>query len=255
MPDIYPLSPPTGYPGDTRPFADRTLLITGAGAGIGRATAVAAAAAGATVVLLDNQVSALEAVYDEIEAGGHPQPAIYPLDLLGAAPDDHAVLAERLDESFGGLHGLLHNAAELGKPAPLAHYQPESWLRTLQVNLNAPFLLTRACLPLLLRSEAARVVFVSDAAGREGRAYQGAYGVAKFGLEGLMQTLTAELPADSPLAAASLDPGPCRTALRRHAYPAEDPAAVPPPDRAARALLYLLDPAQPVDNGRAYVLT
>jgi NAD(P)-dependent dehydrogenase (short-subunit alcohol dehydrogenase family) len=216
------------------------VLITGAADGIGRALALQAAGHGATVVLLDRDVRRLEQVYDAIEANGGPQPAIYPLNLEGATPDDYAELAQSLQNNFGALHGLVHNAAVLGKPAPIEIYDPETWLRTLHVDLNAPFLLTRACLPLLKRTPQASVVFLSDECGRRGKAYWGAYGVAKAGLDGLMRILAAELAGNTDVRVNSVDPGPVRTALRRSAYPGEDPGRLPMPDSVTNQLLYLL---------------
>jgi len=245
---------PDAYTPADGALAERTILITGAATGIGRAMARAAADAGATVVLLDRQLRGLEKVYDEIEKDGGPQPALYPLDLLGASPDDYAELVDRLWDSLGGIDTLVHNAAELGQPAPLAHYDIESWYRTLQINLNAPFLLTRACLPLLLAAQSPRLLFVSDSAGRQGKPFTGAYGVSKWGLEGLLQTLVAELPDDTPLLASSVNPGPVRTALRRKAYPAEPAESHPPPESVAGRLLFTVDPANPVTQGGRYRL-
>ena len=243
---------PADYHPAANALAERKVLITGAGAGIGRASALAAAQAGATVILLDRRIPPLERVYDEIEAADGPEPAIYPLDLLGAKPQDYTELAQRLNEGLNGLDALVHNAAELGRPCPIAHYNIETWFRTLQINLNAPFLLTRACLPLLERAPTGIVVFVSDLAGRIGKPYSGAYGVAKAGLEGLMRTLAAELPDDSPVRSVSYDPGATHTALRALAYPGEDPAELRSPREAARGLIYLLDPKHPIRQGAAF---
>ncbi len=247
---------PLEIPRDYAPAADavreHTILITGAGNGIGRALARAAAAAGATVVMLDRQVGALEKVYDQIEAAGHPQPALYPMELAGATPDDMVTLAERLRERFGGLDGLVHNAAELGKPAPLAHYDVQVWLRTVHVNLNAPFLLTRYLLPLLHAAPAGRLLFVGDRAGRCGQPYLGAYGVSKWGLEGLIRTVAAELDPKTNLRVASVDPGPAHTALRRKGWPAEPAETNPSPERIADNFLYFLDPSITPQQGGAY---
>ena len=254
MPEAVVEEIPADYHPGADALAERKVLITGAGTGIGRASALTAAQAGATVILLDRRIPPLERVYDEIEAGGGPQPAIYPLDLLGAKPQDYTELAQRLNDSLNGLDALVHNAAELGRPCPIAHYNIETWFRTLQVNLNAPFLLTQACLPLLARAPAGIVVFVSDLAGRVGKPYAGAYGAAKAGLEGLMRTLAAELPDDSPVRSVSYDPGATHTALRALAYPGENPAELRSPSAAARGLSYLLDPKHAICQGAAYTL-
>ncbi|KAB7623673.1 YciK family oxidoreductase [Alkalilimnicola sp. S0819] len=218
----------------------RAILVTGAANGIGRAVALALANHGATVILLDKDLRNLETAYDAIENNGAPQPALYPLNLEGASPEDYEQLAASLRENFGRLDGLVHVAAALGKPAPLELYDIEQWYRSLQTNLNGPFLLTRACLPLLRESDAASVLFTSDAAGREKRAYQGAYGVGKAGIEGMMRVLAAETEGSSDIRVNSLDPGPTRTALRRNAYPGENAARLPAPDAVAGAFVYLM---------------
>jgi NAD(P)-dependent dehydrogenase (short-subunit alcohol dehydrogenase family) len=159
-------------------LAGRIVLVTGAADGIGRALARACARHGATLVMLDRNVRGLEKTYDEILAAGHPEPALYPLDLQGATPEDYAVLAQTLEREFGRLHGLVHNAALLGALTPLAHFDDELWRQVMQINLNAPYLLTRACLELMTRSDDdASIIFTSDAAGRRGKAYWGAYGM------------------------------------------------------------------------------
>lgn len=236
------------HPG-ARSLAGRNVLITGAARGIGAAAAKAAGAAGATVILLDQHVKDLEQVYDAIEAAGGPQPAIYPMNLLGAQGDDYDALGERLTDAFGVLHGLVHNAAELGKPSQLDHYKVDVWFRTMHINLNAPFLLTQTCLPLLRRADDAAVICVSDTAGRRGKAYQGAYGVSKFGLEGLMQTLAAELAGTTPIRVYSLDPGATQTGLRRQAYPVEDVSHLRQPEQIAGPLAHLLSSENDIPHG------
>lgn len=233
-------------------LADRVILITGAGDGIGRAVALACAAHGATVVLLGRTIGKLEAVYDEIEAAGHPQPAIYPMNLEGSTPKDYEDLARTLEREFGRLDGLLHNAAILGGLAPLAHQDVELWFKVLQVNLNAPFLLTRACLALLMKSPDASVIFTSDRVGRTGRAYWGAYGVSKFGIEGMSQILAQELEANTSVRVNSLDPGAVQTRLRTLAYPGENVLANPTPETIMDPYLYLLGPDSKGITGRQF---
>ena len=204
-------------------LSDRIILITGAADGIGHALSCACARHGATVIMLDRNVRGIERAYDEIVAAGHPEPALYPMDLLGAKPDDYATLAATVEREFGHLHGLVHNAALLGALIPLIHFEDELWYQVMQTNLNAPYLLTRACLDLMARSgDDASIVFTSDAVGRHGKAYWGAYGVAKAGLENLMQILADELEVNTPVRANSIDPGAVHTAMREIAYPAEN---------------------------------
>ncbi|MCP5424736.1 MAG: YciK family oxidoreductase [Gammaproteobacteria bacterium] len=221
---------------------DRVILVTGAGAGIGRAAARCFAAHGATLILLGRTIRKLEQVYDEIETAGGPQAAIYPMNLEGAAPKDYAELAQVLENEFGRLDGLLHNAAILEGLTPIVHYSLETWYRVLQVDLNAPFLLTQAVLGLLQRSPDASVVFSGDVVGDEGRAYWGAYAVAKGGLQTLMKLLANELKANTSVRVNSIDPGKIRTQLRLQAYPAADPAEWADPETIMSAYLYLMGP-------------
>lgn len=240
MQDVQTISAAYDAPLDL--LTQRVVLITGAADGIGRALALSAAGHGATVVLLDRNVRKLELVYDEIENNGGPQPAIYPLNLETATPEHYQELAATLEQNFGRLDALVHNAASLGRLAPLEHADVGSWFGTLQINLTAPFLLTQACLPLLRRGEAGSIIFLGDGVGRQGKAYWGAYGVSKFGLEGLMQILADELAENTQVRVNSVDPGAVRTALRRNAYPAENGDRLATPERVVGGLLYLLGP-------------
>ena len=230
----------------------RVLLITGAGGGIGRAVALAGARHGAQLILHDRSAKPLEKIYDMIVTGGGPQPAMLPLDLLRATPDACAALAETVQREFGRLDALVHCAAELGALAPLELYEPPMWLQVLQVNLTAAWLVTRACLPLLKQSPDASIVFTSADVGRQGRAYWGAYGVAAFGLEGLMQVFAQELAAWPHLRINSIDPGPVRTTLRARAYPGEGPGIHPLPEDIVASYLYLLGPDSRGLTGRAW---
>jgi NAD(P)-dependent dehydrogenase (short-subunit alcohol dehydrogenase family) len=218
----------------------RVILVTGAGSGIGAAVSRACARHGATVILLDKIVRSVEQVYDSIEAEGGVQPAIYPMNLEGAAEKDYMDLASTLEQEFGRLDGLLHNAAMLGALVPLAHFEAELWYKILQTNLNAPYLLTRSCLSLLMKSDDASVVFNSDKVGRKGKAYWGAYGVAKAAMENFMQVLADEMETNTSVRANSIDPGPVATSLRSLAYPGENPEPLAKPDDVVLPFLYLL---------------
>lgn len=218
---------------------DRVILITGASDGLGRELAKQAASKGATIILLSKTIHKLEKVYDEIEAAGYPQPAIYPMNLEGATVKDYADLADNIQQEFGRLDGLVINAAWLGDMTPVQLYNPETWARVMTVNLHAPFLLTQACLPLLAKATDPAVVFSTHDVRR---AYWGAYGVAKSGLEGFMKILAAEYQGDIRIRINGIDTGPARTHLRRQAYPGEVAEDNPLPETFIPAYLYALGP-------------
>ena len=236
----------TRCPGDYTPaknlLKDRVILVTGAGAGIGRAVAKSLGAHGATVILLGKTVNKLENVYDEILAAGGPLPGIYPMDLMGAEYTDYEEMVGALDKEYGRLDGLLHNAGILGERAPIEHHEIHIWQQVLQVNLTAPFLLTKACLELLYKSPDASVVFTASGVGRKARAYWGAYAVSKYGIEALSLMLADETEFRGTLRANSLNPGAVRTAMRRQAFPAEDLTTLKTPEDILPDYLYLLGP-------------
>ncbi len=219
---------------------DKVILVTGAGDGIGRVAALAFAEYGATVILLGRTIQKLEAVYDEIEKLGYAQPAIFPLNLEGAAEHDYEAMFDSINDEFGRLDGLLHNAAELGPRTPLAQYPLGEWQKLVQVNLTAPFTMTKSLLPLLEKSDSASIVFTSSSVGKQGRAFWGAYAVTKAGCENMMQTLADEYDGDPSLRVNTLNPGATRTSMRARAYPAENPGTVIAPEAIMMPYLFLM---------------
>lgn len=229
----------------------RIVLVTGASAGIGRAAAMAYARHGATVVLLGRSVSRLEVVYDAIEALGAPQPAIFPLNLESATTQDFLAVAAKLEKEFGRLDGLLHNAGILGERVPVVEADPDIWAQVMQVNFTAALGLTQALLPLLSVATNASVVFTSSSVGRRGRAEWGAYSTSKFATEGLMQILADE-HRDTAMRFNSINPGATRTAMRKAAYPEEDPQILRTPEEIMPTYLWLMGADSIGTSGEAF---
>lgn len=221
-------------------FAGRVILVTGATAGIGRAVARELVRHGATVIAHGRNEKALEALYQELKLLG-PEPTVAQLDLERAQGPQYQSLTSEIEARYGRLDGVLHNAAILGDRSPIEHYDIGLWQRVLLVNLTAPFILTRCLLPLLRQSTDASVLFTTSSVGLRGRAYWGAYAVAKAGLERLAETLADELES-TQIRVNLINPGGTRTRMRSRAYPAENPETLPTPDSHAPAFLYLLGP-------------
>jgi NAD(P)-dependent dehydrogenase (short-subunit alcohol dehydrogenase family) len=240
---------PAGWTAADGCLSDRVVLITGAAGGMGRASALAVARAGATAVLLGRKVRPLEKIYDEIAGLGYRQPAIYPLDLEGASPRDYEEMAAGIEQEFGRLDGIVNAAAHFSGLQPAAAIEPMDWLRTLHVNLSAPFLMLQACLPLMAKAADASVVFMLDDLDRVSRAHWGAYGVAKHGLAGLVSILQQETES-GPVHVHALLPPPLRTALRRTAYFGENSITLPKPEMVTNALVYLLSAAGAAARGK-----
>jgi NAD(P)-dependent dehydrogenase (short-subunit alcohol dehydrogenase family) len=213
-------------------------MVTGATAGIGRAVARELVRAGATVILHGRNDKALENLYQELKSLG-PEPSVAQIDLERAQGPEYQALTAEIESRYGRLDGLLHNAAILGDRSPIEHYDIGLWQRVLLVDLTAPFILTRCLLPLLRNSPDASVLFTTSGVGRRGRAYWGAYAVAKAGTEGFAEVLADELESTA-IRVNVINPGRTRTRMRARAYPAENPASVPTPESVAPAYLYLL---------------
>jgi NAD(P)-dependent dehydrogenase (short-subunit alcohol dehydrogenase family) len=231
---------------------EKVILITGAGDGIGAVAARSCAAHGATVILLGRTTEKLETVYDEIVAAGHPEPGIVPIDLSQITLSDAEGLAQALDGNYGKLDGLLHNAAILGDRVPFDHYSIEQWNRVMHVNSTAVFLLTRALMTLLQRSDAGRLLFTSSSVGSIPRAYWGAYSVSKYAMEGMAKLIADELEQTSAIRVNIVNPGATRTSMRAAAYPAEDPESLESPEGLMPLYLYLLGPDSQKEHGKTF---
>lgn len=218
----------------------RVALITGASRGIGRATARMFAREGAHVLLLGRDQKSLEAVDDEIR-DLRGAASLIPLDLEDGKAID--ALGPSLYERFGRLDIFVGNAGMLGGLRPLTHIPSETWDRVLSTNLTANWRLIRTFDPLLRRSDAGRVVFVtSSRVAREGRAYWAPYSVSKAALETLAKTYASETE-DSPIRVNMVDPGATATVMRAEAYPGEDQSALKTADQVADVILRLALPS------------
>ena len=220
---------------------DRVILVTGAGDGIGREAAIQYAAHGATVLLLGRTVAKLEAVYDQIEKNGNKQAVIIPLDLMGATKQHYLEMASTIQQQFGRLDGVLHNAGLLGQLSPLEHIEEATFDDVMQVNVKAQLLLTQAILPLIKQSPDGRIIFTSSTVGHNGRAFWGTYAISKFATEGMMQVLADEL-SDTSVNVNAINPGGTRTGMRAQAFPAEDARLLKTPQDIMPLYLYLMGP-------------
>jgi NAD(P)-dependent dehydrogenase (short-subunit alcohol dehydrogenase family) len=223
----------------------RIALVTGASRGIGRATALALAATGAHVVALARTQGGLEELDDDIRALPHADPGattLVPMDLHDFAAIDR--LGEALYRRWGRLDAFIGNAGVLGLLTPLHQVDPKTWDDVMAVNVTANWRLIRSLDPLLRRSAAGRVAFVtSGVASREDtRAYWGPYTVSKAALDALARTYAAETLNTSKIRVMLVNPGPLRTVMRATAMPGEDPKTLRTPEELAPKLVEICSP-------------
>lgn len=221
------------------PLSKQTILITGAGGGLGSMAVISLAKQGATIILLDKNIPKLEKVYDAIIDSNSPTPTLYPFDLAGASEVQYHEMAVAIEENFGQLNGILHSANEFDNFTPLSLHKTMAWGHTINVNLNAPFLLTQVLLPLLEKAEYASIVFTGDSYARQAKAYSGAYAVSKIALESYAKILADELESAGKVRVNTLIPGPVDSPLRKKAFPAENKEKLPAMTEISPAYLYL----------------
>ena len=244
---------PSSYQIKEGELKGKVILVTGANRGFGLAMTMDLSKAGATVIMLGRDLGSLEYAYDAVIDKGFQEPILYPLDIEGATPENYQSLQDDIFNQFEKLDGLIHNAAILGTMMPVDQYDIKLWYSTLQINLNGPFMLTQFLIPLLNKSDDARILFLSAEQGREAKAYWGAYGVSKFAVEGFAKTLSEELEKTN-IRVNTLDPGVMRTEMRRAAYPAEDTTKNPSPESKSPAIVYLMLPVSTKYNGKQLAL-
>jgi NAD(P)-dependent dehydrogenase (short-subunit alcohol dehydrogenase family) len=229
----------------------KNILVTGAGDGIGKQAALHYGKYGATVILLGKTVKKLESVYDEIINSGGNEPAIVPLDLKGANAKNYRDMASTINDQFGCLDGLLHNASVLGHLGPFAQISEEDWQNVFQVNVTSQFLMTQALLPALKKAPHSSVIFTTSSVGLKGRAYWGPYSISKFATQGMMQILADEYD-NSSVRFNCINPGATKTAMRAKAFPAETASNLKKPEEIMSTYLYLMDNETSKETGQTF---
>jgi len=220
-------------------LSGKTILITGAAGGLGSAIAGQCAKLGAELILLDSNRRGLGELSDKFTQQGLSPPGLYPLNLATAGVAEFEELVHTIDTEFNGLDVLIHCAVDFDGLQPLEQVQPQAWLQSIQVNVNAPWLLSCAVLPLLKKSKNGSLFFLLDDLDTVSEAYWGAYGTAKSALAGMVKQFQATLDHTS-VSVLGIIPGPMRTAFRAKVYHAENPLEQPDPAIVAARISSIL---------------
>ncbi|MGL5062560.1 MAG: SDR family NAD(P)-dependent oxidoreductase [Microcoleus sp.] len=228
-------------------------LITGASQGLGLEVAIAFAREGAAkVAIVARHADALQQAKAKIQQIA-PQTKVLAIAADVTNPQDiERIVAMTLTEFEGRLDVLVNNASTIGlSPMPyLLDYPLATFQQVLNTNLIAPFLLIQKLLPATIERGGSIINVTSDA-GVVGYAGWGAYGISKFGLEGLSQTWAAEL-ADSAVRVNWVDPGNMNTAMHRAAEPEEDPTEWADPKDVTEIFVYLASDESKAVNGERF---
>lgn len=152
---------------DPKPdLRNRRVLITGASKGLGQAMVIAFAAAGCSHICLLSRTSSADTVEKAKEAAhtaGHPAPDFLELTAEITSPDSVDAAAAKVASHTGSLDLLVNNAGHLENWRPLLDADPEEWWRSWEVNVKGTFLVMRAFLPLVLKSQQKTLLTITSA--------------------------------------------------------------------------------------------
>ena len=218
----------------------KTILITGASQGLGREMALRFAREGAAALsLVARHADKLNVVRDVVLKIA-PKVDIVTIEADVSKPRDiERIVATALAKFNGRLDVLVNNASTIG-PSPMPNlldYPVEDFRGVLDTNLIGPFLLIKNALPAMIE-RGGSVINVTSDAGQVGYPGWGAYGISKFGLEGMSQTWASELE-ETNVRVNWVDPGNMNTAMHRAAEPEEDPAEWANPADVTDAFVFL----------------
>jgi len=190
------------------PLSDKTVLVTGAGRGIGAAICRRLAQDGARVVATARSRDQLDALVAEFCTHRDNCLAV-PADLT--SPDDITALVETVRREVGGLDVLINNAG-IAWMKPTAEITLDEWRALMALNLDAVFLLTRECLPILLGQDCGQIINIGSDASIRGIARMACYCASKFALRGFTMALREELKG-TKVRVNLLMPGPVNTTI------------------------------------------
>ena len=218
----------------------KNILITGASQGLGRELALAFAREGAAALsLVARHAGAIDSVRDEVRKIARDAKVVAIEADVSKPKDIERLIATTLDAFGGRLDVLINNASTIG-PAPMPYlldYPVEDFRNVLDTNLIGPFLITKAALPAMIENGGSIINVTSDA-GSTGYPGWGAYGISKFGLEGMSETWASELE-ETEVRVNWVDPGNMNTAMHRAAEPEEDPSEWANPADVTNVFVFL----------------
>ncbi|KAL2813944.1 hypothetical protein BDW59DRAFT_176591 [Aspergillus cavernicola] len=194
-------------------FSGKAVLVTGASKGIGRAVVLSFARAGASFIAAAARSDLSTLAHDVAAAAtsAHRSPPIFlPLQLDVTDAEAVQSAAATVEQEFGSLDVLVNNAGTLGKFGGILATDPDEWWQVMDLNLRAPYLVSRAFLPLLLRGALKYSVYVSSVAAHLLNPTFSAYQTSKMAVLKFAQLVDAEF-AKQGVVSFAIHPGNCPT--------------------------------------------
>ncbi len=170
-------------------LANKVALITGAGHGIGRMTALTFAREGAHVAVADINLSAAQAVADEITRADGRAKAVF----LDVARAESVEVAVRTTHEWAGRLDILINNAGITRDARVQKLTEEQWDAVIDVNLKGVWLCTKFATPHMIAQGSGVILNAASIVGLHGNFGQTNYAAAKSGVIGMTKTWAREL--------------------------------------------------------------
>ena len=170
-------------------LSGKVAVVNGASRGIGAAIARGLAECGAQVVLTSRRLESVQAVADDIVAGGGKAAA---KSCHAGRLEEIAALFAYIDETFGRLDILINNAATNPFYGPAVNLSPQAFDKTVEVNLKGPYFMLAGALPLMIKSGGGSIVNVASIAALTPPPGQAVYSMTKAGLISITRSFAKE---------------------------------------------------------------
>ena len=192
----------------------QTALVTGAATGIGEVIARRLSAAGARVALADIDFKAAKQAAEGIGGGA------FPVELDVTNPTMVAAAVALVAGVTETIEIVVNNAGLAGRAAPTWEQSNADWHRVMDININGPFYMCRAVLPLMRAKNYGRIVNIASIAGKEGNPNMAAYSASKAAVIGLTKCIAKEVATEG-ICVNSVAPAVVRTKILEQLTPAQ----------------------------------
>ena len=166
-----------------------TVVVTGASSGIGRVTCLYLAERGYVVIGTSRRLERLEGLFEDAEGRGV---RVWGVELDVNSDESVGEVMPGLIEQFGGVDALVNNAG-FGVWGPVESLSMDELKMQFEANFFGAARMVQAVLPGMVSRRSGRIVNISSVLGRIGTPFNGAYVASKYALEGLSESLRAEV--------------------------------------------------------------
>jgi len=184
----------------------RIAVVTGGAQGFGRAITERFIASGAKVAIWDNDIKLAEKTAKQVGAGT----IALAVDVADLAVVEKAAAATL--QAFGRIDILINNAGIAGANAKTWETTVEEWRKVMRINLDGPFICSKAVAPVMIKQGYGRIVNIASIAGKEGNPNAAHYSASKAGVIALTKSLGKELAAYD-IAVNAVTPAAAKTAI------------------------------------------